>query len=86
MKIALMLHGVKKSINQSINKDLSIKVEYEKIMLDIFSEYKISDLIFTPITPMCFNNILIYFNNILILLYCFNLINVLKSELSKKLK
>ncbi len=43
MKIALILHGVKKSINQSINKDLSIKVEYEKIMLEIFSEYKISD-------------------------------------------
>ncbi len=35
--------GLKKCINQSINKDLSIKVEYEKIMLDICSEYKISD-------------------------------------------
>ncbi len=38
------------------------------------------------ITPIFFNNILIDFNNILILLYCFNLINVLKCELSNKLK
>ncbi len=39
------------------------------------------------ITPMFFfNNILIDLNNILILLYCFNLINVLKCELSNKLK